>query len=415
MKFSVPKEKILEELQLLQGIVEKRNTMPILANILIQAGSNEVEMTGTDLEVGLRTHFEASIEEPGAITVSGKKLFEIVKSLPDGAPVSFREGKNSMMEITAGESEFSIVCLPKDEYPQVPEAKFEKKIALPVETFQAMIDRVFFAIAQEQRYYLNGALMVLKEKSIELVSTDGHRLSYASKALDAPGFAKEIRVIVAKKTLSELRKYDDGDIEFDLDENNLFFRCGQRTLISRIIESKFPNFEAVIPKDNPNAAILPLDGFANAIRRVSLFSSERSRGVKFTAGKEQNAPVQLQPRARRGPGQARHRLQRGGDRDRVQRPVRSRIPGHDRRGEDPVRAQGREQRRPAPARGRRRGQEPLRPHADEDLTFGRTFFTIISTAEEIPFFTAALISSLKSTDSGSIPRTITGQPIDSSI
>lgn len=285
MKFTVPKENILEELQLLQGIVEKRNTMPILANILVQAGPDEVELTGTDLEVGLRTHFAAAIEEPGAITVAGKKLFEIVKSLPDGQPVTFREGKGSMMEITSGESEFSIVCLPKDEYPQVPEAKFEKKISLPVETFQAMIDRVFFAIAQEQRYYLNGALMVLKGKSIELVSTDGHRLSYASKALESGGSAKEIRVIVAKKTLNELRKYESGEVEFDMDENNLFFRCGQRTLISRIIESKFPNFEAVIPKDNPNAAVIPLGTFCDAIRRVSLFSSERSRGVKFTLEK----------------------------------------------------------------------------------------------------------------------------------
>jgi DNA polymerase-3 subunit beta len=285
MKFTVLKEQILDELQLMQGIVEKRNTMPILANILIQAGTSEVELTGTDLEVGLRTHFEASIEEPGGVTVSGKKIFEIVKSLPDGQSVTFHEGKNSTMDITSGESEFSIVCLPKDEYPQVPEARFEKQIALPVEVFQAMIDRVFFAIAQEQRYYLNGALMVLKGKSIELVSTDGHRLSYTAKALETAGTAKEIHVIVAKKTLSELRKYDAGEIEFDMDENNLFFRCGHRTLISRIIESKFPNFEAVIPKENPSAAVLPLDGFVNAIRRVSLFSSERSRGVKFTLDK----------------------------------------------------------------------------------------------------------------------------------
>jgi DNA polymerase III subunit beta len=285
MKFTVTKEQVLEELQLIQGIVEKRNTMPILANVLIQAGTSEVEMTGTDLEVGLRTHFEAAIEEPGAVTVSGKKLFEIVKSLPDGQPVTFREDKDLMMEITAAESEFRILCLPKEDYPQVPEAKFASRIAVPVNTFQEMIDRVFFAIAQEQRYYLNGALMVLKKKSIELVSTDGHRLSYTSKALDEIDLPKEVRVIVAKKTLSELRKYGEGDVEFDMDENNLFFRCGHRTLISRIIESKFPNFEAVIPKDNPNAAILPLGTFMDAIRRVSLFSSERSRGIKFTLEK----------------------------------------------------------------------------------------------------------------------------------
>jgi DNA polymerase-3 subunit beta len=285
MKFSIMKENILDELQLLQGIVEKRNTMPILANILMKAEGTEVDLTGTDLEVGLRTHFEAQIDEPGAVTVSGKKIFEIVKSLPDGKPVTFKEDRELRMEVTSGESEFKVLCLPKEDYPQVPEPKFEKKISFPVEQFRSMIDRVFFAIAQEQRYYLNGALMVLKNKSVELVSTDGHRLSYTGKTLDNLALAKEIRVIVAKKTLSELRKYDEGQIEFDCDENNLFFRCGHRTLLSRVIESKFPNFDAVIPKDNPNVIVLPRDEFSNAIRRVSLLSAERSRGIKFTLEK----------------------------------------------------------------------------------------------------------------------------------
>jgi DNA polymerase-3 subunit beta len=285
MKFSILKENILDELQLLQGIVEKRNTMPILANILMKADGNEVELIGTDLEVGLKTHFEAKIDEPGAVTVSGKKIFEIVKSLPDGKMVTFKEQENLSMEVTVGESEFKVLCLPKEDYPQVPEPKFEKKIAFPVDQFKAMIDRVFFAIAQEQRYYLNGALMVLKPKSLELVSTDGHRLSYTGCTLDDLVPGKEIRVIVAKKTLSELRKYDEGTIEFDMDENNLFFRCGHRTLLSRVIESKFPNFEAVIPKDNPNIVVLPRGEFSDAIRRVSLLSAERSRGIKFTFDK----------------------------------------------------------------------------------------------------------------------------------
>jgi len=281
MKFSIQKENILEELQLLQGIVEKRNTMPILANILIDASKNEVELTGTDLEVGLKTHFEGKVEEPGAITVSGKKIFEIVKSLPDGKIVTFHEQKDLMMEVTSGESEFKVLCLPKEDYPQVPEPKFEKNIVFPVDIFKEMIERVYFAIAQEQRYYLNGALMLIKNKTLELVSTDGHRLSYTAKTLEGLSLTKEIRVIVAKKTLGEVRKFADGDVEFDLDENNLFFKVGNRILISRIIESKFPNFEAVIPKDNPNAVGLPRQEFTDAIRRVSLLSAERSRGIKF--------------------------------------------------------------------------------------------------------------------------------------
>jgi len=287
MKFSIKKENILEELQLLQGIVEKRNTMPILANILMTVSEKGVELIGTDLEVGLRTNFEAQVEEAGSITISGKKIFEIVKSLADGKIISFSENDDLMMEIVSGESEFKVLCLPKEDYPQVPEPMFEKNIIVPLDIFQGMIDRVYYAIAQEQRYYLNGALMVLKPNLIELVSTDGHRLSYTSKEIDELALEKEIRVIVAKKTLGELRKMSDERLEFDLDENNLFFKVKNRILISRIIESKFPNFEAVVPKNNPHLLSVSREEFTDAIRRVSLLSTERSRGIKFSIEKKE--------------------------------------------------------------------------------------------------------------------------------
>jgi DNA polymerase-3 subunit beta len=285
MKFSIQKEDILAELQLLQGIVEKRNTMPILANILVTASSGEIELKGTDLEVGLKTHFPAKVEEEGSITISGRKVFEIVKSLPDGEMATFNESKDLTMEITSGASEFKVLCLPKEDYPQVPEPKFERNIVLPLDKFQDMIDRVYYAITQEQRYYLSGALLIVKDNSMELVSTDGHRLAYTSKAIDKMKLSTEIRAIVAKKTLSELRKFEDKTLEFDLDESNLFFRVKNRTLISRIIEGKFPNFEAVIPKDNPNSFMVSKEEITDAVRRVSLFSTERSKGIKFYLGK----------------------------------------------------------------------------------------------------------------------------------
>jgi len=281
MKFSIQKKDIFDELQLLHGIVEKRNTMPILANILVSASGNEVELKGTDLEVGLKTHFPAKVEEEGSITISGRKVFEIVKSLPDGETVTFKESKDLTMEITSGASEFKVLCLPKEDYPQVPEPKFEKNIVLPLDKFQDMIDRVYYAITQEQRYYLSGALLILKDNSMELVSTDGHRLAYTSSAIEKMKLSNEIRAIVAKKTLSELRKFEDDSIEFDLDESNLFFKVKNRTLISRIIEGKFPNYEAVIPKDNPNTFTVSKEEITDAVRRVSLFSTERSKGIKF--------------------------------------------------------------------------------------------------------------------------------------
>ncbi len=190
------------------------------------------------------------------------------------------------MEITSGASEFKVLCLPKEDYPQVPEPKFEKNIVLPLDKFKEMIDRVYYSITQEQRYYLSGALLILKDKSMELVSTDGHRLAYTSSAIEKMKLAEEIRAIVAKKTLSELRKFEDDSIEFDLDESNLFFKVQNRTLISRIIEGKFPNFEAVIPKDNPNTLTVSKEEITDAVRRVSLFSTERSRGIKFFIEKD---------------------------------------------------------------------------------------------------------------------------------
>jgi DNA polymerase-3 subunit beta len=219
-----------------------------------------------------------------AITVNGKKLFEIVKSLPDAQTVQV-ERTDDVIEIRAGDSEFKILCLPREDYPQVPEPRFEKAIRLPLKDLKDMIDRVYYAITQEQRYYLNGALLSLRNRQVELVSTDGHRLSYTKKALDDLKLDKDLSVIVAKKTLNEIRKFDDEAVEFDLDENNLFFKVGRRTLISRVIESKFPNYQAVIPKDNPGSLIMSREELANAIRRVSLLSAERSKGIKFTIEK----------------------------------------------------------------------------------------------------------------------------------
>ena len=281
MNFSIDRRDVIDDLQILQGIVEKRNTMPILANVLVEVTDERVNLTGTDLEVGLKTYFPADIKEPGSVTISGKKLFEIIKSLKEDQIIEFREAGDLLMEIVAGESQFKVLCLPKEDFPQVPEARFEKNILLPLETIQDMIDRVYYAIAHEQRYYLNGALMILKNNSMELVSTDGHRLAYTLKSMKKMNIKEEIKGIISKKTLSELRKFEDEEVEFDLDENNLFFKVKNKTLISRIIEGKFPNFEAVIPKENPHIVSFSREEITEAIRRVALLSAERSKGIKF--------------------------------------------------------------------------------------------------------------------------------------
>lgn len=286
MKFRVSREKILEELQLLQGIVEKRTTMPILANILLEAKENILEMAGTDLEVGFKTKIEAEVEDEGTLTISGKRIFDIVRLLPEEQNISFVEKNDLVMEIKCGKSRFKVLCMSKEDYPSIPEAKFEKKITLPLEKIKEMIDKVFYAIAQEQRYYLNGALFIVKNKQIELVSTDGHRLAYTMEDIPDLTYDGEIRVIISKKTLAEIRKLSDTTLDFDLDENNLFFRSGHQIIISRLIDSKFPNFEMVIPKNNPIILRINRDEFIKAIRRVALLSTERSKAIKLEIEKE---------------------------------------------------------------------------------------------------------------------------------
>lgn len=280
MKFSTSKNNIINELGLLQGIVEKRTTMPILSNVLMRAEKGKVELMGTDLEVGLRTYFEAEVKEEGLAAVNGRKLFDFIKLLPEDQDIDFTK-KDDYLLVKCGESEVKMVAAAEDEFPPIQECSFERGISFPLNDFKEIIDCVLYAITQEQRYYLNGALLSIKNNQLELVSTDGHRLSYTKREFEDLKVDKEINQIISKKTLNELKKFEDDKIEFDFDENSLFFRVKNRVLISRIIESKFPNYQAVIPKDNPNKLIINKDDLISAIKRVSILSAEKSKGIKF--------------------------------------------------------------------------------------------------------------------------------------
>lgn len=280
MKFTATKNNIINELGLLQGIVEKRTTMPILSNVLVKAGRGMVELMGTDLEVGLKTSFEAEVRQEGKAAVNGRKLFDFIKLLPEEKSIEFIK-REEYLVVRSGESEIKILTAPEEDFPAIQDSSFERAITWDVSDFKEMIDCVLYAITQEQRYYLNGALLSIKNKQLELVSTDGHRLSYTKREFDKLNVEKEINQIISKKTLSELKKFDDERIEFDFDDNSLFFRVGNRMLISRIIESKFPNYQAVMPKDNPNILNIGKEDLVTAIKRVSILSSEKSRGIKF--------------------------------------------------------------------------------------------------------------------------------------
>jgi DNA polymerase-3 subunit beta len=289
MELVVRKNDLLRELQLFQGIVERKNTIPILANVLMEAKGDEVRFLATDLEVALRSKCAASVTKGGSLTLPAKKLYEIVKSLPE-TDIHITEDKNGV-KVAAERFESRMQTLPREDFPTLPEAGSGSTATLARTPLREMVTKTQFAITGEDtRYFLNGALFVLKADSMSLVATDGHRLALVTAERDgkAKKDAEEDRPILPKKTLGELGRLlteGDGDISYERGENHLFFEVGGRLLISRMIDGQFPAYERVIPKGNDKHIEFERDRLTNAVRRVALLSNERSRAVKFQVDK----------------------------------------------------------------------------------------------------------------------------------
>src|SRR5438067_5084997 len=291
MELVVRKNELLRELQLFQGIVERKNTIPILANVLMEAKGDEVRLLATDLEVGLRSKCVASVAKGGSLTLPAKKFYEIVKSLPE-TEIRIAEDKGGV-KVAAERFDSRMQTLPREDFPTLPEASSAPTATLPRAALKEMVSKTQFAITGEDtRYFLNGALFVLRPDSMSLVATDGHRLALVSVARDAKGRKgsavggtdDEIKATLPKKTLGELARLlveGDDDIKYERGENHLFFDVGGRLLISRMIDGQFPAYERVIPKGNDNHIEFERDRLTNAVKRVALLSNERSRAVKF--------------------------------------------------------------------------------------------------------------------------------------
>jgi DNA polymerase-3 subunit beta len=282
MELVVRKNELLRELQLFQGIVERKNTIPILANVLIEAKGNEILMLATDLEVALRSRCAATVAKSGSLTLPAKKLFEIVKALPE-TDVRIEEDKNGV-RVAADRFDSRMQTLPREDFPTLPDGTGKGRASLPRNALKEMVAKTQFAITGEDtRYFLNGAKFVLKPDSLTLVATDGHRLALVEVKHNV-GITQEIGVILPKKTLLELGKLlaeGEGDILFESGENHLFFEVGGRMLISRMIDGQFPAYERVIPKGNDKDIEFERERLTNAVKRVALLSNERSRAVKF--------------------------------------------------------------------------------------------------------------------------------------
>jgi DNA polymerase-3 subunit beta len=284
MELVVRKSDFLRELQLLQNIVERKITIPILANVLVEASGESMRLLATDLEVGLRTACLASVGTGGTLTLPAKKLFELVKELPDADVRIEQDGTG--VKLAADRFESRLSTLPPEDYPSLPSALESYEETLPASALRLMIAKTVFAITGEDtRYFLNGALFVMKGDTLSLVATDGHRLALVTvpRPAAADG-AEDRREILPKKTLAELDRLmreQSGDVRFGRTENHLFFETGQRLLVSRKIDGQFPAYDRVIPRGNDKRIDFERDRFARAVRRVALLSSERSRAVKF--------------------------------------------------------------------------------------------------------------------------------------
>ena len=285
MEFMIQRGDLLKELQRLQGVVEKKNTIPILSNTFLSAGKEELELVATDLELGIRTSARAKVSKQGAITLSSKKLYEIIRLLPEDQ-ISFKQEDNNWVQISCARSRFRMVGLPKDDFPPLPKYDFSTATPLDLKTFRGMVSRVLFAsTADDARYPLQGVLTILTKGQLTLVATDGHRLAFVSGKAPRKAAEKEIRVIVPRKTLSEISRIDwesSEELSFGVHENRAFFKSGGLLLASSTVEGVFPAFEKVIPKDSDKILELGVGEFSDAVRRVSLLSNERSRAVKVS-------------------------------------------------------------------------------------------------------------------------------------
>ena len=285
MEFTVRKLDILKEVGLTQGVIEKKTTIPILANLLMEASGDSVQLAATDLELGIKSSCSAKVKKPGAITTPAKSFLEIIRSLPD-ADIKIKTLENNWVQITCASASFKIVGLPKDNFPSLPEPT-TSLVDIPAKALLSLINKTIFAIAtEESRYTFNGALLLLKPLSATMVATDGHRLAHIEKQMVLDSLNNEVRTLIPKKALAELQRLlaeaeDKEVVSFGKDETHLFFRLKNRLMISRMLTGQFPNYEAVLPKENNKTIILNREDIGAAVKRVSLMADDKSRSIKI--------------------------------------------------------------------------------------------------------------------------------------
>jgi DNA polymerase-3 subunit beta len=292
MEISVSRQDLLRELSATQSVVERKTTIPILSNFLLEAGAGEgdatdrLTITATDLDQSIRTSCAAKVKKPGACTIPARKLFDYVKLLPDG-DISIKLMENHWVQIRSGRSNTKMVGMARANFPQVPEFPETGLTQLSAASVKGMISKTIFAISNEEsRYTLNGALLILKAESLSMVATDGHRLAHIEKTGESlQNISGEKKTLIPRKALAELQSLladSDGEaLDFYDDEHTLFFRLGHRVLTTRKLTGQFPNYEAVLPRDNNKFVVVRSEELMGSIQRVAQFADERSGAIKI--------------------------------------------------------------------------------------------------------------------------------------
>ena len=286
MEISVSRQDLLKELTATQSVVERKTTIPILSNFLLEAEDDRLNITATDLDQAIRTSTPVKVKKAGACTIPARKLYDYIKLLPD-SDISIKLLENHWVQIRSGRSNTKMVGMARANYPQVPEFPTVAVTSISAAALKTLIARTVFSISSEEsRYTLNGALLIIKAESLAMVATDGHRLAFVEKPNEAlEGISGEKRVLIPRKALQELQLLlaatEAEKIEFADDEHTLFFRVGHRTLSSRKLSGQFPNFEAVMPRDNSKFAVVRSSELSAAIQRVAQFADERSGAIRM--------------------------------------------------------------------------------------------------------------------------------------
>ncbi|HEX6200642.1 MAG TPA: DNA polymerase III subunit beta [Thermoanaerobaculia bacterium] len=287
MDVRVDRNEFLAEATPMQGIVERKTTIPVLAHLLLRAEGDRLHLSATDLDVSLTSWTKADVAADGAVAIQAKKFLEIVRSLT-GDEIHLLQEEPRELTIRAGASRFKIRGLPPEDFPTLPKVEEEYRVEIPFPELRRMIGKILFAVSSEEsRFQLNGALLKLRDSHLELVATDGHRLALVDKEIgglagDGDGDGRDDSVLVPRKALQELQRFEsDEPVGYRRGEHHLSFRLGHRELICRILEGTFPDYERVIAKDNDKKAVFDRRHLADAVKRVALLTGERARAVRL--------------------------------------------------------------------------------------------------------------------------------------